>query len=177
LKYGMHSQPCPFLNENKCSIYEKRSLACRAFPVAKMPFETHKIGEENFLTCPALDAGRLFQAAGAAKGKGAKIKSQETDRIFRGIFGGSYDCCDHNEMITSVVKRTFRSLVHQGRVQPEEARLPRGKRAPVYPFFEFLARIGACTGEERIETVNMLKDHGLFLRMMKERGNVRASKE
>jgi len=169
MRFGMNNQPCLFLNENRCSIYENRSLACRVFPMAKTPYETHRIDDTNFGTCPALNVEKFFQAVGATREKGIKIKSQETARLFREFFVDNYDYCEQNEVITAVVKRTLSSLVYQKKVQPEEAQQPYDKQTQIYSFFEFLVKIGVCTNEEKIETVNTLKDHKLFFQMMKER--------
>jgi len=33
--YTLNQEPCPFLENNKCSIYNNRPLVCRFFPLSK----------------------------------------------------------------------------------------------------------------------------------------------
>ena len=43
MQYNLEA-PCPFLVNNKCSIYEYRPTVCRAFPILKNPC----FGDKNF---------------------------------------------------------------------------------------------------------------------------------
>jgi uncharacterized protein len=51
---GMVNPPCPMLNGNLCSIYEKRPEVCRSFPHLEKPgFTTRLMGViENLSICP-----------------------------------------------------------------------------------------------------------------------------
>ena len=55
--YVLKSSPCSFLdNDNSCSIYEVRPLACREYPHTdrKNMFQVLEITAENSLICPAV---------------------------------------------------------------------------------------------------------------------------
>ncbi len=55
--YVLKSSPCSFLeNDNSCSIYDVRPLACREYPHTdrKNMFQILEITAENSLICPAV---------------------------------------------------------------------------------------------------------------------------
>ena len=55
--YVLKSSPCSFLdNDNTCSIYDVRPLACREYPHTdrKNMFQVLEITAENSLICPAV---------------------------------------------------------------------------------------------------------------------------
>ena len=55
--YILKSSPCSFLdNDNSCSIYDVRPLACREYPHTdrKNMFQVLEITAENSLICPAV---------------------------------------------------------------------------------------------------------------------------
>jgi Fe-S-cluster containining protein len=55
--YVLKSSPCSFLdNDNSCSIYDVRPLACREYPHTdrKNMFQVLEITAENSLICPAV---------------------------------------------------------------------------------------------------------------------------
>ena len=55
--YVLKSSPCSFLdNDNSCSIYDVRPLACREYPHTdrKYMFQVLEITAENSLICPAV---------------------------------------------------------------------------------------------------------------------------
>jgi Fe-S-cluster containining protein len=55
--YVLRQSPCAFLgNDNKCSVYEHRPLACREYPHTdrKNMIQILGITEKNTLICPAV---------------------------------------------------------------------------------------------------------------------------
>jgi len=62
LEYGMFNQPCPFLENNKCSIYNNRALVCRQFPIFWTPQFTpdKSFGRNCFLTCKNFESKKQF---------------------------------------------------------------------------------------------------------------------
>jgi Fe-S-cluster containining protein len=55
--YVLKSSPCAFLSEdNTCSIYEVRPLACREYPHTdrKNMYQILDLTSENMLICPAV---------------------------------------------------------------------------------------------------------------------------
>jgi len=56
-EYVFRSAPCPFLGEdNKCSVYESRPLACREYPHTnrKRFYQVAEISVRNTTICPAV---------------------------------------------------------------------------------------------------------------------------
>lgn len=56
--YVLQRTPCPFLwlDDNKCSVYEHRPLACREYPHTnrKNMYQILKLTEKNLEICPAV---------------------------------------------------------------------------------------------------------------------------
>lgn len=53
--------PCPFLKENKCSIYEQRPLICKSYPIMGLPIDPEKKGENmNINICPQFKSREDF---------------------------------------------------------------------------------------------------------------------
>lgn len=52
LNWGLVGNPCPFLQNNKCSSYLTRPLICKAFPVEKIPEKNKPVNLGCFMHCP-----------------------------------------------------------------------------------------------------------------------------
>lgn len=60
--YGLFQEPCPFLKENKCSIYDERFMICQQFPVfSTASFKFNKVqGIPEFMECSSFDTKKQF---------------------------------------------------------------------------------------------------------------------
>ncbi|MBP7708415.1 YkgJ family cysteine cluster protein [Candidatus Pacearchaeota archaeon] len=60
--YGLFQEPCPFLKDNQCSIYDERFMICRQFPVfSTASFRFAKIkGAPEFMECGNFDTAKQF---------------------------------------------------------------------------------------------------------------------
>jgi Fe-S-cluster containining protein len=58
--YGLFNEPCVFLKDGKCLIYDERFLICRAFPVfSTASFKFNKVaGVPEFMECFSFDCRR-----------------------------------------------------------------------------------------------------------------------
>jgi Fe-S-cluster containining protein len=89
LGYLLIGEPCVFLKNKKCSIYKKRPLICRAFPVAKHPlFLEDAPNLSCFSKCCNFDFNRfLSESLGLKKGKPYKISREKILKEYNGTFG------------------------------------------------------------------------------------------
>lgn len=67
--YGMFNEPCPFLTENSCSIYDQRFLICKQFPVfSTEKFKFSKLKDEpEFFDCKCFDCKKHFSKGNPTK--------------------------------------------------------------------------------------------------------------
>ena len=100
--YGLMEEPCPFLEDLKCSIYEKRPLICRKFPLGYTPrFAPEKFVLDCFYNCPNFNAKDFMKKLGGWEekdfeektGEARKFNTLETDPIFKKVFGDGVDEC------------------------------------------------------------------------------------
>ncbi|VVB80179.1 Putative zinc- or iron-chelating domain protein [uncultured archaeon] len=89
--YGMFNEPCPFLGEKGCTIYDKRFLICKSFPLfstAKFNFAKVK-GIPEFMECPNFDCRKKFEEF-----LGNETKTiQEVEDYLKETYGECFDAC------------------------------------------------------------------------------------
>jgi Fe-S-cluster containining protein len=64
INFSLKQEPCVFLKDNKCSIYEKRPFICRYFPLAQSPLiirEDKSLDISSFLHCHSFDANKFLK--------------------------------------------------------------------------------------------------------------------
>lgn len=87
--YGMTSEPCPFLKNNKCSIYEDRAIICRQFPLlwtAKLHIGNN-FGASCFSDCPKFNCKEEFDNHFPFK----EISKEEIDNYLKENYGDCFD--------------------------------------------------------------------------------------
>ena len=98
LNYGMFNTPCPFLQENKCSIYDYRALICRQFPLLNVPeivkenkesMKTNNIGASDFFShCPNFENQKHFEENFKI---GERTSVDEIKEYLKEVYGECYD--------------------------------------------------------------------------------------
>jgi len=87
--YGMTTEPCPFLKDNKCSIYEDRAIICRQFPLlwtAKLHIGNN-FGASCFSDCPKFNCKEEFDNHFPFK----EISKEEIDNYLKETYGNCFD--------------------------------------------------------------------------------------
>ena len=88
-QYALVQEPCPFLIDNKCSIYENRPLVCRSFPLYETPLlKEGNIDLSFFIKCPNFNTKKFMLNIGCAE-NGTLTKFNKGDFIkkYKGTFG------------------------------------------------------------------------------------------
>jgi Fe-S-cluster containining protein len=104
--YGMFSEPCPFLKDNKCSIYDERFLICRQFPIfSTASFKFSKIsGVPEFMECPNFDCKKKL-----SEFIGDEIKTiPEIENYLKETYG---ECFDFAKKSNEETERIMRELM------------------------------------------------------------------
>jgi len=87
--YGMTTEPCPFLEKNKCSVYEDRAIICKQFPLlwtAKLHIGNN-FGASCFSDCPRFDCKKEFDEKFPFK----EIGKEEIDKYLKDTYGECFD--------------------------------------------------------------------------------------
>lgn len=88
--YGMISEPCPFLSNNKCSIYSDRSWVCGQFPLlwtAKY-HPGNEFGASCFSECPNFDCKKEFEKEFLGKDV---VSKNEIDEYLKETYGSCFE--------------------------------------------------------------------------------------
>ena len=96
LKNTEDSLECPYLSDNRCSVYEARPTQCRTWPFWPETLTPKKWKSEVVSFCPGANKGKVFSA-------------QEIDKILleqkkaeREIFGSSFKLDHYSEKIPKI---------------------------------------------------------------------------
>jgi Fe-S-cluster containining protein len=138
VNYYMDYGSCPFLNDNKCLIYDKkRAFICRLFPFNKGPFLN--IGEElnkedMFGSCPSMK--NILQELDGGNKKILVKQLYES-------FGNELLNIIQYDYITEWVNKLIIGLMREGKIKP----------AMNYPYNHLLKRIN---NSEKIDLMDFL---------------------
>ena len=134
--YGMTTEPCSFLKDNKCSIYEDRAIICKQFPLlwtAKLHIG-NDFGASCFSECPNLDCKKDFDD----KFPIDEIGKEEIDNYLKETYGSCFDSAVLSNTIGRKILEIIKKHDLAGNLklkQIEEEDLGKYK---VLPFTEFL---------------------------------------
>jgi Fe-S-cluster containining protein len=132
--YGLFNEPCNFLKENKCSIYEKRPLVCRMFPLFCTPeFAANGFNLGCFWKCQNFNNAALIEYL-KGKTKGESIKE------LKKIYGNSYENCFKGSFIRReieerIIRYSRENLIDLVKLEPKEY-----EKYKIIPFFGFLVK-------------------------------------
>lgn len=153
--YGMTTEPCPFLEKNKCSIYSDRAIICRQFPLlwtAKLHIG-NEFGASCFSDCPKFNCKEEFDNKFSID----EISKEEIDNYLKENYG---DCFD-STVLSNTIGRKILEIIKKhdlaGDVklkQVEEEDLGKYKQMP---FTEFLKFKGFDEDAEELEKMYRLK--------------------
>ncbi|MEI7718416.1 MAG: YkgJ family cysteine cluster protein [archaeon] len=104
--YGMTSEPCPFLKDNKCSIYKDRAIICQQFPLlwtAKLHIGDN-FGASCFSECPNFDCKKDFDKKFTGK---KEVKKGEIDEYLKETYG---DCFD-SAVVSNILGRLILEII------------------------------------------------------------------
>jgi len=140
--YFMDSDGCPFLKNNKCSIYyAKRAYVCRLFPFNRGPFLD--VGSK-----PSKD--NMFGTCGGMENLMPSIPERYEDMVkflSKAFPDGSFENAIQFDYITEWVNRTIIDLMKQKLLRP----------AINYPYNLFLKRF---ENAEKIDFTEFLEESG-----------------
>jgi len=148
--YGMTNEPCPFLENNKCSIYSKRALICGQFPLLwTAKFHTkNEFGASCFSECPNFDCKKEFDSKFSGKDSISKI---EIDKYLEEIYGNCFEFALQSNAIGREVLEIIKKHDKNGDWKLKEISENELKDYRVVTFLEFL-KIGEFWDD--IERIN-----------------------
>jgi len=103
--YGMTTEPCPFLENKKCSIYEDRAIICRQFPLlwtAKLNM-SNEFGAGCFSECPNFDCKKEFDDHFPIK----EIEKEKIDNYLK----ENYENCFDSAVLSNTIGRKILEII------------------------------------------------------------------
>jgi len=159
LGYGLYSSPCPFLTkDNDCSVYEKRPIICRRFPINNLPWtQSNNELSHTFFQCPTFDNVKNFTECVDNK---VGMANTKVDEFFMDTYG--HECFDFalkgdeivqfmNTQIQLCLKKGF---VFRNATKEELAKYER------ISFFDFLVDVKMIDGKARDGLIAVLSNKG-----------------
>jgi Fe-S-cluster containining protein len=138
--YGLFNEPCIFLKDNKCTIYNERFLICRAFPIfSTASFKFNKIaGLLEFFECDKVDCRKKF-----SEFVGSEIKSLvEIENHMKEIYGECFENALKSNKESEKIMETLLELTKEGRIDLQSLDWKAKKNNDnVLTFGEFLEKI------------------------------------
>jgi Fe-S-cluster containining protein len=103
--YGMTTEPCPFLKDKKCSVYENRAIICRQFPLlwtAKL-HEGNNFGASCFSECPNFNCKKEFDDKFPIQ----EISKEEIDNYLK----ETYEHCFDSAVLSNTIGRKILEII------------------------------------------------------------------
>ncbi len=103
--YGMTTEPCPFLKDKKCSVYEDRAIICRQFPLlwtAKLHIGDN-FGASCFSECPNFNCKKEFDD----KFPIDEIQKEEIDYYLK----ETYEGCFYSAALSNTIGRKILEII------------------------------------------------------------------
>jgi Fe-S-cluster containining protein len=141
--YHMNSEACPFLKDNKCSIYNtRRAFICHLFPFNKSPFLD--TDETIFGSCPNISEITK------------KLNYKEKNILIKQLydsFGNTFLASIQHDFVTEWSNKIILDLIKKKMIKPAinypyEFLIKRINNSEKVDFTDFLAEINFKTKEE-----------------------------
>ncbi len=164
INFSLKQEPCPFLKDNKCSIYEKRPLICRYFPLAESPLslkEGKGIDVTSFLHCHNFDANKfLIENLKAGEEKSLQLTKNKIAKEYSNTFGKEMLVyATMKDSIKAFCEKILKQLIETKKVKLRPVSKLDYAKYKVTPFFEFLVKIAVVNEQGKNEILNDLKDY------------------
>jgi len=124
LEYGMFNQPCPFLENNKCSVYNNRALVCRQFPLVNTPEYARETKEfqatksfsasDFFLKCQNFENKKYFDETFII---GNKISSADIQDYLKEVYEKCYDYALQSNALKKLLADFLQTMVEQKQIK------------------------------------------------------------
>lgn len=162
--FGMFNSPCPFLKCNQCSIYEKRPLICRQFPILKTPsFSINKtFGADSFLMCPNFDNKKNFDDYFHINPEPKLIETKEINNFLIETYGDCFNSALQSNSITQFIAQSLFEYNRDKKIKLREVSEYDLDKANVISLFEFFKEIGLMDEAGKEYLISKLKDKSLF---------------
>lgn len=159
ISYFMENQPCPFLKDNQCAVYEKRPIVCRSFPLARNPvIDDEHLGLNCFMHCSNFNSNLFLKEKLKIKeNKSFLIKEKKFIEEYKKFFGETvliYESIHSN--IWKYVKKKIIELEGNNITSFKDVKEILGNKQKIIPFFEFLVKINNITEKEKREIITHL---------------------
>jgi len=157
--------PCPFLIDNKCSIYEDRPLICKAYPMVDCPYFTGKVMDINVADCNAftIDEQKLALQGTTehiTSENSIKIPRQKLAKRYQNFFGE--ECFINSFLIGQIKEYTgqiMEKLITDKTIKLRKiSKFDYSKHNPT-PFLEFLQLKGLMDEAGKLHLIKELTDY------------------
>jgi len=164
VNYSMKNEPCPFLENNQCSIYTDRPLVCKSFPLAKSPLIPSKDGILNlsgFMKCEHFDNEQfMIHGLGLKKeGVGVHLDKPFMIKKYSEVYGDEpliYSSI--RQMIEEFIDETIKKLIEDKKVKFRKvSKFDLDKFAPT-SIFDFFIIKGLMDETAKETTIKKLRD-------------------
>jgi len=153
--YGMFNHPCPFLKRKRCSIYDKRPLICRQFPIFKTPQFNR---EKNFDAKCFLHCGNFnFKKSLLDNLSFNDIILEKSIAYLKKIYGECYAYALQSNTASGVIGNMINELEKNGKIKIELCRFDI-KEHKVISFFDFLVKSGYMKKDSKREIIDNLRN-------------------
>jgi Fe-S-cluster containining protein len=157
--YGMYNEPCPFLVESNCSIYEDRPLICKIYPVFNyLPIinATPKFNFfSNFGKCSNNDPKEIFKQY--ITDNQIYYNLNELNSKFKEIYGFNYLYSYQNSIINYYENYCFTILKKNNLIDHHRIKKSNISNYKIVSFMDFLCLIGFKTKVEIEQSYNSFK--------------------
>jgi Fe-S-cluster containining protein len=137
LEYGMFNQPCPFLENNKCSIYNNRALVCRQFPIFYVPQfnPTGTFGGDCFLKCQHFENKKQLDDNFKV---GSRNSAQDIIDYLKEVYGECYDYALQSNALKKFLADFLQTMIKQKQIKLREISKFDLSKYKVMSFFDFM---------------------------------------
>jgi Fe-S-cluster containining protein len=145
-QFTLKQEPCPFLIENKCSIYENRPLVCKMYPLGKSPLlqkEQETLNLSAFMHCENFNFKTFMEEVlNCKQGIPSNLLKSSVIKGYYDTFGDCLIYVTINDMITGLFDSAIQTLLEKNAIKLRKvSRLDYSKHKPT-PNMEFFVKKG-----------------------------------
>ncbi len=170
-KFLLKQESCPFLLNDKCTIYSKAPIVCKAFPLQKNPLiSKNECDFSAFIECKNFDFRKFFKSSfNLSEGDEYRISREKITSEYLKTFGEEILVyATIQGLINSYIIQSITHLIKEGKIKLTSISSTDTKKYPVTPFFEFLKKAGICDEKAKKDLIKELTNYDKVKQIIKK---------
>lgn len=160
IHYVLIQEPCPFLINNQCSIYEDRPLVCRSFPLLESHLFDEGVANLNLGKCPNINFKEFTNyVKGGDDKEPVKVNKKEIIRKYKEIFDEEIFASTFQiDTIKKFIDKIMKELIDDKKIKIRKINKFDYNKYTAYPLFEFSVKAGLMSKKAKEDWITFFQN-------------------